>query len=135
MCHQTVSLIARHLEANGIATVVMGCARDIVVAAGAPRFYWSDFPLGHSAGKPHDAQSQRDTLRGALWLFDRAAVAGEVSENPQRWSADNRWQQDYLNVAALSEAELQARRQEFQRQKAVASAKQEPDQKPRREDP
>ena len=79
-----MSLIARHLEANGIATVVMGCARDIVVAAGAPRFYWSDFPLGHSAGKPHDAQSQRDTLRGALWLFDRAAVAGEVSENPQR---------------------------------------------------
>ena len=30
VCHQTVSLVARHLEANGIATVVMGCAKDIV---------------------------------------------------------------------------------------------------------
>ena len=30
MCHQTVSLIARFLEENGIPTVVMGCAKDIV---------------------------------------------------------------------------------------------------------
>jgi hypothetical protein len=30
VCHQTISLVARHLEANGIATIVMGCAKDIV---------------------------------------------------------------------------------------------------------
>src|SRR4051812_32897543 len=30
VCHQTMSLAARHLEANGIATVIMGCAKDIV---------------------------------------------------------------------------------------------------------
>ena len=30
VCHQTCSLVARHLEANGIPTVVMGCAKDIV---------------------------------------------------------------------------------------------------------
>ena len=30
MCHQTVSLVARHLEANGIPTVIVGCAKDIV---------------------------------------------------------------------------------------------------------
>ena len=54
VCHQTVSLVARHLEANGISTVVMGCAKDIVEHAAVPRFLFSDFPLGNSAGKPHD---------------------------------------------------------------------------------
>ncbi|HSW23287.1 MAG TPA: reductase, partial [Burkholderiaceae bacterium] len=44
VCHQSVSLAARALEASGIATVVMGCARDIVEHAGVPRFLFSDFP-------------------------------------------------------------------------------------------
>ena len=54
VCHQTTALVARHLEANGIPTVVMGCAKDIVEHAAVPRFLFSDFPLGNSAGKPHD---------------------------------------------------------------------------------
>ena len=41
MCHQTVSLAARHLEENDIATVVMGCAKDIVEFVGVPRFLFS----------------------------------------------------------------------------------------------
>src|SRR5207248_2345336 len=45
VCHQTVSLVARHLEAGGISTVVMGCAKDIVEHAAVPRFLFSDFPL------------------------------------------------------------------------------------------
>ena len=38
VCHQSVSLAARALEAAGIATVVMGCAKDIVEHVGVPRF-------------------------------------------------------------------------------------------------
>src|SRR5260370_41230049 len=30
VCHQTSALVARHLEANGIATWVLGCAKDIL---------------------------------------------------------------------------------------------------------
>ncbi|MHC2334097.1 hypothetical protein ACVIW0_003386 [Bradyrhizobium sp. USDA 4454] len=44
VCHQTVSLVARHLEANGIPTVVMGCAKDIVEHAAVPRFLFSRLP-------------------------------------------------------------------------------------------
>ena len=58
VCHQTCSLVARHLEANGIPTVVMGCAKDIVEHAAVPRFLFSDFPLGNSAGRPDDVASQ-----------------------------------------------------------------------------
>src|SRR6185295_13671975 len=57
VCHQSVSLAARALEASGIATVVMGCAKDIVEHAGVPRFLFSDFPLGNAAGRPWDAES------------------------------------------------------------------------------
>jgi len=56
---QTSALVARHLEANGIPTVVMGCAKDIVEHAAVPRFLFSDFPLGNSAGKPHDVDRRR----------------------------------------------------------------------------
>ena len=69
VCHQTCSLVARHLEANGIPTVVMGCAKDIVEHAAVPRFLFSDFPLGNSAGRPHDVASQdaRWNWRCACW--------------------------------------------------------------------
>ena len=68
-------LVARHLEANGIPTVVMGCAKDIVEHAAVPRFLFSDFPLGNSAGKPHDVESQAQTLELALRLLERAPGA------------------------------------------------------------
>jgi hypothetical protein len=54
VCHQTTALVARHLEANGIPTVIMGCAKDIIEHAAAPRFLFSDFPLGNSCGKAHN---------------------------------------------------------------------------------
>ncbi|HSC01004.1 MAG TPA: reductase, partial [Burkholderiaceae bacterium] len=62
VCHQSVSLAARTLEAAGIATVVLGCAKDIVEHVGVPRFVFSDFPLGNAAGRPRDADSQAFTL-------------------------------------------------------------------------
>src|ERR1700742_3414445 len=73
VCHQTISLVARHLEAGGLSTVVMGCAKDIVEHAGVPRFLFSDFQLGNSAGTPHDVASQAATLELALRVLEVAA--------------------------------------------------------------
>ena len=66
-------LVARYLEADGLPTVVMGCARDIVEYCGVPRFLFSDFPLGNSAGRPFDADSQALTLELALRVLESAA--------------------------------------------------------------
>lgn len=120
VCHQTVSLVARHLEENGIPTVVMGCAKDIVEHVAVPRFLFSDFPLGNSAGKPHDAASQAFTLELALRLLETAPSAQTTVQSPLRWSADASWKRDYNNVAALSADELALRRREFDAQKEVA---------------
>src|SRR3546814_18462870 len=72
VCHQTAGMTARYLEENGIPTVVMGCARDIVEHCGVPRLLFSDFPLGHAAGKPHDPESQAQTLDLALKVLESA---------------------------------------------------------------
>jgi cytochrome c1 len=120
VCHQTISLVARHLEANGIATVVMGCAKDIVEHAAVPRFLFSDFPLGNSAGRPHDPNSQAFTLELALRVLETAPAAQTTVRSPLRWSADASWKRDYNNVALLSPDELARRRREFDAQKEIA---------------
>lgn len=122
VCHQTCSLISRHLEANGIATVVMGCAKDIVEHAGVARFLWSDFPLGNSAGRPQDVASQAATLDLALGLLDSATGPRTTMQNPLRWAESGDWKLDYLNLERLSPEELARLRAEFDRQKEAAKA-------------
>ncbi|HWW46610.1 MAG TPA: glycine reductase [Xanthobacteraceae bacterium] len=122
VCHQTVTLIARHLEAAGISTVVMGCAKDIVEHAAAPRFLFSDFPLGNSAGKPHDAASQTFTLELALKVLESAPAARTTVQSPLRWAEDALWKRDYNNIAAMSKEELERRRRDFDAQKQAARA-------------
>ena len=120
MCHQTVSLAARHLEENGIATIIMGCAKDIVEYCGVPRFLFSDFPLGNAAGRPRDPGSQAFTLELALQLLESAPAARTTVQSPLRWSADPSWKLDYSNIDRLSPEEILHRREEFDRQKEIA---------------
>jgi hypothetical protein len=125
VCHQTISLVARHLEESGISTVVMGCAKDIVEHAAVPRFLFSDFPLGNSAGKPHDPHSQAFTLELALRVLEAAPGPRTTVQSPLRWSADASWKRDYNNIAQLSPEELARRRREFDAQKEIARGSRE----------
>jgi len=123
VCHQTISLTARYLEANGIPTVVMGCAKDIVEHAGVPRFLFSDFPLGNPAGRPNDVASQAATLEITLDLLESATGPRTTRQSPVRWSDDPGWKLDYSNVERIAPEELERRRQEFLRQKEIAHAR------------
>jgi D-proline reductase (dithiol) PrdB len=122
VCHQTVSLAARYLEENGIPTVIMGCAKDIVEYVGVPRFLFSDFPLGNPAGKPHEPESQALTLELALRVLETAPGPRTTVQNPLIWSANPGWKLDYSNVARLSPEEIARRRAEFDREKEKARA-------------
>ncbi len=121
VCHQSVSLTARALEAAGIATVIMGCAKDIVEHVGVPRLLFSDFPLGNAAGKSKDVASQEAALELALRLLESAPGARTTVQSPQAWSDNPDWKLDYSNIDRLSSEEIARRRAEFDRQKAVAS--------------
>ena len=127
MCHQTVSLVARHIEANGIPTVIMGCAKDIVEHCGVPRFLFSDFPLGNSAGRPFDVESQAATLELALRVLESAPAARTTVQSPQRWRDDAAWKLDFYDLAKLTSEEIAERREEFDIVKAVAKGKRERD--------
>ncbi|MDH3230995.1 MAG: glycine/sarcosine/betaine reductase selenoprotein B family protein [Alphaproteobacteria bacterium] len=120
VCHQTVSLAARALEAAGIATVVMGCARDIVEHVGVPRLMFSDFPLGNAAGRPGDPESQDFTLELALALLEAARAPRTTAQSPLKWRDDASWKQDYSNIARLSPEEIARRRAAFDEAKATA---------------
>jgi len=120
-----VSLASRHLEANGIPTVIMGAAKDIVEHCGVPRLLFSDFPLGNSAGRPHDAESQAQTLELALRVLETAPGPRTTVQSPQRWSDDASWKLDYNNLAKLTPEDLAERRKEFEVVKAVIKTKTE----------
>jgi hypothetical protein len=122
VCHQTTSLVARQLEASGIGTVVMGCAKDIVEQVGVPRLLFSDFPLANAAGRPNDPASQDRTLELALALLEAAPAARTTVQSPLQWSASADWKLDYCNVARLTPDEIARRRAAFDLGKAQAKA-------------
>jgi len=120
-----VSLAARHLEENGIPTVIMGCAKDIVEYCGVPRFLFSDFPLGNSAGRPRDVESQTATLELALRVLETAPAARTTVQSPLRWRDDPSWKLDFSDLSKLTPEEITERRREVEVVKAVAKAKRE----------
>ena len=122
VCHQSVSLAAGALERAGIATVIMGCAKDIVEHAGVPRFLFSDFPLGNSAGIPHDFPSQERTLGLALSLLEQATGPRTTWQSPLVWPGPADWRDDYSSIDALSPAEIAEKRAAFDAGKAQAKA-------------
>jgi len=91
VCHQTVSLVARHLEAAGIPTVILACARDITASAFPPRAVFLNYPLGNPAGRPHDPENQHAVLEAALSLLETARAPGTIVDLPHRWAPDDGW--------------------------------------------
>jgi D-proline reductase (dithiol) PrdB len=120
VCHQSIALAARALEEAGIATVVMGCAKDIVEHVGVPRLLFSDFPLGNAAGRPRDRESQAFTLELALKVLETAPAARTTVQSPLAWSASPDWKLDFQNISRMSPEEIARRRADFDKQKAVA---------------
>ena len=92
-----MSLVARHLEENGLTTVVMGSARDIVEECGVTRFVFTDFPLGNPCGKPWDVEMQRSIVGIALDLLTRAWMPRTTIQTPFSWGNDD-WRDAFMRV-------------------------------------
>ena len=70
MCHQTVCLIARHFEADGLPTLIVGSALDILQSGQPPRAKFVNYPLGFESGRFRDKSDQVAVIRQALLSFD-----------------------------------------------------------------
>ncbi len=120
ICHQTLSLVARHLEANGVPTVLIGAAKDIVETCGVPRFVFSDFPLGSAAARPFDPASQDSTMELALRMLEGAPAPRSTVQNPLRWNGSPEWRRDYLNLSVLTPADIERARRVNDMNKSAA---------------
>lgn len=86
-----MGLVARQLEAAGIATICLSSAMSITEAVNPPRAVFIDFPLGHTAGKPGDKPLKRAIMTDALDALETMAEPGSIRALPYRWSDDESW--------------------------------------------
>ena len=63
-------MLARVLEAQGIATTSISLVREHTEKIKPPRALFVPFPFGHALGRPDDAALQHRVLAAALDLFD-----------------------------------------------------------------
>ena len=81
------------MEAAGIPTLCMTSALDITQSVNPPRAAFLDYPLGHTTGKPHEPELQRDILMAALEGFTTITVPGTVLKLPFQWSEAEAWKE------------------------------------------
>jgi D-proline reductase (dithiol) PrdB len=117
-----VSLTARHLEENGLPTVVIGSARDVVEECGVSRFVFTDFPLGNPFGKPWDVEMQKSILRTVLDLLERAWLARTTVQTPFFWKNET-WRKDFMRVEDSNREALAKEGEERRRLQAKAKKK------------
>ena len=86
-----MGLIAREIESQGIPTVSLSSALSITSSVNPPRAVFLDFPLGHTAGKPHDEDLQDAIVEAALKAFETMEEPGSIDRLPFHWADDADW--------------------------------------------
>ena len=76
-----MSLIARGLEAEGIATALVSVMEPLSSLATPPRQLIRKLNIGATVGRPHDIDGQLDTLRRMIALIDTAEEAGATDRS------------------------------------------------------
>lgn len=98
VCHQTMSMLARALEDDGIPTTLSISALDIVQSVKPPRAAFIDYPLGHTAGKPDNPADQYEVLKGALGLLETVTEPGTIVDMDRNWDdIDPDWKAKTIN--------------------------------------
>ena len=116
-----MSLIARHLEANGLPTVIIGSALDVVEHCGVPRLLFTDFPLGNPCGHPWRPDMQRAIVAQAVGLLDSAGQPRTTVKAPFAWREEGAaWRPRYGRVDPAELERLRALGEERRRRRAKA---------------
>jgi len=120
-----VSLVARHLEENGMPTVIVGSARDVVEHCGVARFHFTDFPLGNPCGHPWRADMQREVVATALGLLETATGPRTTVVSRFVWKNDPGWRERYGRVDPAERDRLIALGEERRRRQSEARSRKE----------
>ena len=101
-----MSLVARHLESNGIPSLIIGSAIDIVEHCNVPRYVHVDFPLGNPCGKPYDKSMQLAIMQEAMDFFACAKASKAVRRLTWRWADTEDWRDAYAQVNESNRQQL-----------------------------
>lgn len=88
-----MGLIAREIEASGIPTVCLTSAWTITASANPARAVYTDFPLGHTSGRPNDPVGQLEIARAAVEAIHGITAPGTILPVPQQWP-DPTWRDE-----------------------------------------
>ncbi len=117
-----MSLVSRHLEENGIPTVIIGSALDIVEHCGVARYLHTDYPLGNPCGAPGDVLSQIGIVHQALKLLEEAKGPETTRRSTLYWRDGDDWRDDYARVDDSNREELRLRGEQRRRRQLAAKA-------------
>jgi hypothetical protein len=95
-----VGLIAREIERRGISTLSLSSAFSITRSVNPPRAIFLDFPLGHTAGRPHDRVLQDGIVEAALVAFETMDTPGTIMRLPFHWADDDDWKDSVMRPHA-----------------------------------
>lgn len=90
MEHQTVSLVARKAEEEGLCTVLAGSAYDILQLVKPPRAIFTDFPLGHPFGR-NNKEQHISLIKDAFRVLTQAQEPGTLVVLPYYWGEEWEW--------------------------------------------
>ena len=92
-------VLARTLEAAGLATITVTPMPFWAKKVGVPRTLAVEFPFGYTLGQPHDAVQQTRVIRQALAVLETARAPGTIVHSLETWpvvqeEALKNWQPD-----------------------------------------
>jgi hypothetical protein len=83
-------VLARTLEAAGLATILVTNMPFWAERVGTPRALAVEFPFGHILGQPHNRAQQMRVIRQALDVLENAVDPGTVIYSPEKWPVPTR---------------------------------------------
>ncbi len=104
-----MGLVARALEAAGVSTLCLTSAYSITASVNPPRAAFSDMPLGHTVGRPHEPEFQRDLLRRAFRAAEAMDEPGTIAPTGVTWDANGSWKRRATPTGVETESESGAR--------------------------
>ncbi len=91
-----MSLVANIVEAQGMATLIIGTVRDIMMQVRAPRAVFVNHPVGRTFGRPRARRIQRQILAEALGCAPLFKKSGQIIDLPFQWQdrPGSSWQKE-----------------------------------------
>jgi len=86
ICHHSLAVIQRVLEAAGLATISLTLEPEIMRLVGVPRAMVVDFPPGCPVGEPTDCEKQRRVIQEAIEYLNTMTQPGTVWKSPFKWT-------------------------------------------------